>query len=47
MIIAKIVTSNRFSRADEQVQSIEKLFGLNVKESSKIQDFGNILNILK
>ena len=47
MITAKIVTSNRFPRADEQAQSIEKLFGLNVKESSKIQDFGNILNIIK
>ena len=47
MITAKIVTSNRFPIADEQAQSIAKLFGSNVKGSSKIQDFGNILNILK
>ena len=43
----KNVKSNRFLRADEQVQSIKNLFDLNVKGSSKIQSLKNILNMLK
>ena len=43
----KVVESNRFPRADEQAQSVKKLFDLNVKGSSKIQFLKNILNMLK
>ena len=32
----KVVKSNRFPRADEEAQSIKKLFDLNVRGSSKI-----------
>ena len=43
----KNVKSNRFLRADEQAQSIKKLFDLNVKRSVKLQFLKNILNMLK
>ena len=43
----KVVKSNRFPRADEQAQSIKKLFDFNVTGSSKIQFLKNILNMLK
>ena len=43
----KAAKSNRFLKADEQAQSIKKLFDLNVKGSSKIQFLKNILNMLK
>ena len=43
----KNVKSNRFLRADDQAQSIKKLFDLNVDGPSKIQFLKNILNMLK
>ena len=43
----KNVKSNRFLRADDQAQSIKKLFDLNVERSSKMQLLKNILNMLK
>ena len=43
----EVVKPNRFPRADEQVQSIKKLFDLNVKWPSKIQFLKNILNMLR
>ena len=42
-----MITANRFLRADEQAQSIKKLFDLNIKGSIKIQFLKNILNMLK
>ena len=43
----KVVKSNRFPIADEESQSIKKLFDLNVRGSNKKQFLRNILNMLK
>ena len=44
---SKVVKSNRFPRADEEAQSIKRLFDLNVRGSSKKQFLRNTLNMLK
>ena len=43
----KVVKSKRFPRADEEAQSVKKLFDLNVRGSSKKQFLRNVLNMLK
>ena len=43
----KVLKSKTFPRADEEAQSIKKLFNLNVRGSNEKQFLRNILNILK